>query len=241
MSAAPDEYADVETSSAEYARRFAGPAGDWFLQKQAEILSGCLNGIQAERILDVAGGHGQTARALRNKKAEFIVLGSKQECSQQILDLLASGECKFVQGDVEHLSFEDKSFDVVVCLRYLSHTDNWAGVIAELCRVARKAVIVDFPPRRSFNILFPWLYKFKKGFEGNTRPYLSFDEAQIRNEFSKHTFRPAKRTAQFFFPMVLHRMLNNPRISRLLEFFPRVTGLTYLFGSPIIECFIAIV
>ena len=34
MSAFP-ETADVETSSDDYARRFAGPVGEWFLERQA--------------------------------------------------------------------------------------------------------------------------------------------------------------------------------------------------------------
>ena len=42
----------------------------------------------------------------------------------------------------------DRSFDLAVSLRVLMHTPDWRQCVAELCRVARRRVIVDFPARR---------------------------------------------------------------------------------------------
>lgn len=231
------DYADVETSSDRYASRFAGSIGEWFIQKQSKILIKFLSGLEIKTVLDVGGGHGQTVKALALSDIDVTVLGSSPECNLQIQSLLNSGKCKFAVGDVEKLPFPDNSFDTVTCLRYLSHTENWQLVISELCRVAKKAVIVDFPPARSFNIMFPIMYNLKRKLEGNTRPFLVFKNSAIREEFKKNSFALNDSCAQFFFPMVVHRVFKSPRISRAIEFLPKISGLTYLFGSPVIECF----
>jgi SAM-dependent methyltransferase len=51
-----------------------------------------------------------------------------------------------VIGDIEKgMPFEDASFDVVVALDVLEHTDNLHGSVSELFRVAKKYVIVNLP------------------------------------------------------------------------------------------------
>ncbi len=44
---------DLETSSADYLRRFSGPAGKYFLQRQAAVLWKLLGDVPAARVLDV--------------------------------------------------------------------------------------------------------------------------------------------------------------------------------------------
>ena len=44
-------------------------------------------------------------------------------------------------------NFRDRSFDVAVSLRVLMHTPRWRSCVAELCRVADRLVIVDYPSR----------------------------------------------------------------------------------------------
>jgi hypothetical protein len=57
------EDADLETSSEDYARRFAGPAGRWSLEVQARSTMELLRGLPpGSSILDVGGGHAQTPR-----------------------------------------------------------------------------------------------------------------------------------------------------------------------------------
>jgi ubiquinone/menaquinone biosynthesis C-methylase UbiE len=56
---------------------------------------------------------------------------------------------RFKLGDVHALAFPDREFDVVVCLRLLMHAPDGERSIAELCRVAERLVIVDYPSRDS--------------------------------------------------------------------------------------------
>ncbi|HEX9203914.1 MAG TPA: class I SAM-dependent methyltransferase, partial [Vicinamibacteria bacterium] len=58
------EDADRETSSEEYARRFAGPLGAFFLEVQARTALELLRPWPGASVLDVGGGHAQIAGPL---------------------------------------------------------------------------------------------------------------------------------------------------------------------------------
>ena len=58
------EDADVETSSDDYARRFAGAVGAFFLEIQARTTLDLLQPWPGSRVLDVGGGHGQVTGPL---------------------------------------------------------------------------------------------------------------------------------------------------------------------------------
>ena len=57
--AAQEPGPDVETSSEDYARRFAGGVGAWFVEAQARITLELLAPWPRARVLDVGGGHAQ--------------------------------------------------------------------------------------------------------------------------------------------------------------------------------------
>jgi 2-polyprenyl-3-methyl-5-hydroxy-6-metoxy-1,4-benzoquinol methylase len=228
------ETADVETSSDGYAQRFAGAVGAWFLQVQEEATLRFLHAFPKARILDVGGGHGQIAPSLVQHGYQVTVLGSDASCQLRIQNLLQQPLCTFTVGNILALPFSNQDFDVVVSYRLLPHVQAWQHCIAELTRVARHAVVIDYPSVRSVNYIAPWLFNVKKGLEGNTRPYTSFKERDLLEVFQTHGFRCADRFPEFFFPMVLHRMMRLQRVSSALESLCRLAGLTALLGSPII-------
>ena len=49
--------ADIETSSEDYARRFSGKVGEYFLTVQSEITLQLLEQWEKAKVLDVGGGH----------------------------------------------------------------------------------------------------------------------------------------------------------------------------------------
>jgi 2-polyprenyl-3-methyl-5-hydroxy-6-metoxy-1,4-benzoquinol methylase len=234
------ETADIETSSDDYARRFAGPIGEWFLRIQREATLHMLAPYPGATVLDVGGGHGQIAGALVQQGYAVTVLGSAEVCQQRILPLIQAGQCAFKVGDVTHLPYPDQSFEVVVSYRLLPHVTRWQQLLAELCRVARRAVIVDYPSLKSVNSIAPQLFKYKKQLEGNTRPYTCFREEELLSVVEPLSFRRAERYAEFFVPMVLHRALKSPRLSAVLEAPFRWMGLVNHWGSPIIIKFVHI-
>ncbi len=228
------ETADIETSSEDYARRFSGEIGRWFLDVQEEMTLGMLAGYPKARVLDVGGGHGQLTAGLLDHGHDVTVFGSSDICRRRIQKFIDHHGCHFRSGNILDLPYEDRTFDVVVSYRLLPHVERWRPFLSELARVAGKAVIVDCPSVRSLNCFSPLLFGMKKRWEGNTRRFTMFRESTIVGAFRSWGFTCAERGPQFFFPMVLHRALKAPRLSRAAEGLCRVSGLTALFGSPVV-------
>ncbi len=232
------ETADIETSSEDYAHRFSGAVGDWFLKIQEQATLKMLSSYSHASILDVGGGHGQMTEALVQEGFKVTVLGSADICKTRIQRFLDKGDCLFEVGNVLNLPFPDQTFDVVMSFRLLPHVVQWEKLIQELCRVSKKCVIFDYPEMQSINSVTPLLFKFKKHLEGNTRVYTCFKKQQLRKIFESQGFSLKSRFPEFFFPMVLHRVLKLPGLSHFLERCARLLGLTALLGSPVILKFV---
>ncbi|MBE2269147.1 MAG: class I SAM-dependent methyltransferase [Anaerolinea sp.] len=228
------ETADIETSSDDYAGRFAGNVGKWFLQVQERATLRMLAPYPGATVLDVGGGHGQIAGTLIQKNFDVTVVGSAPICAQRIQPYIDARRCTFDVVDFLELPYPDKSFGVVISYRLLPHVTAWKPFLAELCRVAEKAVIVDFPEVESINALAPHLFHLKKSLEGNTRTYTSFRRADLLKTFREQCFIYGEHYAEFFAPMVVHRKLQTPAISRVVEGMNRSLGLTQRWGSPVI-------
>ncbi len=234
MSGAPREDADVETSSAGYAERFRGPVGHWFLDVQARTTLELLAPWPGARVLDVGGGHGQLAGPLADAGHEVTVYGSDAVCRERVRPLVDAGRARFQSGDLLHAPFPDRAFDAVLSFRLLSHVAAWPALVAELCRLASRAVVIDYPTRRSVNAFAGPLFDAKKNVEGNTRPFTVFRDADVEDAFRANGFRVTARRPQFFLPMALHRAHGRGGLARALESVPRVTRLTQALGSPVI-------
>lgn len=228
------ETADVHTSSDEYAQRFSGSAGEWMLDVQERLALGMVRRFPGASILDVGGGHGQLAVPLCRAGWKTTVVGSDESCRKRVEPALATGLGDFVVGNVVDLPFAARSFDLAICFRLLTHCERWPALVAELCRVARLGVVVDYPTSQSLNAVAPALFGAKKKFEGNTRTWTLFRHSQIAAAFAAHGFVPRHVRKQFFLPMVLHRMLGRRGVSAALEGLCRGVGLTGLWGSPAI-------
>jgi 2-polyprenyl-3-methyl-5-hydroxy-6-metoxy-1,4-benzoquinol methylase len=231
------ETADIHTASDEYAGRFAGPAGAWMLSVQERITLRLLAPFKGGTVLDVGGGHGQLACPLCAAGWPVTVLGSDASCAHRIQKEIDAGTCRFRIANLIDLPFPDKSFDVVICFRLLTHCERWPTLVRELCRVARRGVVVDYPTSQSLNTIAPLLFGAKKKFEKNTRTWRLFRHAEVRGEFAKNGYRLARAGKQFFLPMVLHRMLKSKPLSSGAEAVCRALGLTRLAGSPVISLF----
>jgi SAM-dependent methyltransferase len=229
------ETADIETSSDAYAARFFGPVGEYFLDVQTRHVLDLISPWPASPVLDVGGGHGQLALPLADKGFQVTIAGSSPVCEARLARSLAPGSYAFRVCDLLELPFAARSFDVVLAFRLLPHVARWQQLVAELCRVARHAVIVDYPDIRSVNVIGDRLLHVKKAVEeGNVRPFTCYSKGEIlgafgANGFGTPTFRP-----QFTVPMAVHRMLRSAGLSRAMEAAARGVGLTRRVGSPVI-------
>ena len=234
MSLPTRETPDVETSSEGYASRFSGEVGRFFLDIQNATVLDLMAPWPGAKVLDVGGGHAQLAPALVERGFRVTVAGSEEVCRERLDRALPPGSFEFRACDLLELPYPDRSFDVVVSLRLLAHVERWRELIAELCRVASSAVIVDYSDSRSFNQLYGPLFSWKKAVEGNTRTFHTFKPGEVAAEAARHGFgRPTERR-QFFLPMVVHRAMKSGRFSRMSEQVSSAIGLTSWLGSPVI-------
>ena len=239
MSILPDsqgtENADLDTASDDYAGRFSGRVGAWFLQVQATIVLDLLRDLPAgASVLDVGGGHAQITPALIEAGFRVLVVGSHPDAGLRLKSWLNGGRCRFEVADLQALPYGASAFDAAVCFRLLPHSISWTGLIRELCRVTRASVVVDYPSIRSINIISDRLFGLKKRIERNTRPFVLFHPPQVREAFEQNGLRVTAERPQFLIPMVVHRMAGLALLSRALEVPGRLTGLTRWFGSPVI-------
>lgn len=224
------ETADIETSSADYARRFRGSIGFWMLAEQSLRLRQSLAGLpDGSLVLDVGGGHAQTAPVLATAGYNVTVTGSDPVCAERLTQSV-----NFVLADCLALPFPDRSFDAVISFRLLPHCTQWQTLLQEMCRVAQNRVVFDYPTTQSLNVVADSLFGLKKKLEKNTRPFTLFRHDDIRKVLETQGYTVTAIRPQFFWPMVLHRMVKIPILSRILEAPCRVLGLTRLFGSPVV-------
>lgn len=225
---------DVETSSAAYASRFAGASGAYLLEVQACAVRRAVAGVTPGTVLDVGGGHGQLAPLLRAAGWSVTVHGTHRVCHENLTRVHGVSGCSFLQGPLEPLPAADGAFDLVVAVRLLSHVERWAALLGELCRVARRAVLIDYPSQRALNALTPLLFPLKRSIEGNTRTYRSFKPAELAQVLRGHGFEPAMEVKQFCLPMALHRAGRGHHGLQWLERVAERLGVTGRLGSPVI-------
>lgn len=230
-----NEDADIATSSPDYASRFAGDIGRWFLEIQTRLTLELMEGLPRNAtVLDVGGGHGQITPALLEAGYKVTVVGSHLDCSTRLKPWIDGVSCRFEVTDLRALPYGVQSFDAVVCLRLLPHSIAWIGLIGQLCRIARYTVLLDYPSIRSVNIVSGPLFAVKKTIESNTRPFRLFGPTQIRAAFRDYGFKVTAERPQFLLPMALHRLVRRVGLSRVVEESVGALGLTRWFGSPVL-------
>ena len=239
-SPAPDHYsyshyADPATAKTFDDRRFGGPIGDLVAGTQARVLANFIGRIQQRDVLDVGTGTGRAALLLARGGARVTAV----DASEAMLDVArarAAAEgigVRFQLGDAHALDFADRSFDAVVCLRVLMHTPRWRACVAELCRVAGRLVIVDYPAAASFALFESGARRLMHGVGIKTEPYRVFSDATIADAFERAGFRIRSTHRQFVLPIAFHKAVGSRRLTTSVEGLLDRAGLLKVFGSPV--------
>lgn len=114
------------------------------------------------KVLDVATGSGDLARAIENTCPEAEVTGA--DFSPEMLDVARElGSKRLVQADALALPFADETFDVVTVAFGLRNMASWDGALSEMNRVLRPGghvLVLDFSvPDGWFKVLYrPYLH-----------------------------------------------------------------------------------
>lgn len=228
-------YADPETARTFDARRFGGPIGDLIASTQARVLANLIGTIRNRVILDVGTGTGRAALLLARGGANVTAVDASSEMLA-VARRRATEEgapVRFLAGDAHALEFPDRSFDVAVSLRVIMHTPHWQQCIAELCRVAERLVIVDYPSAHSFAAFESAARRLAHAAGVRTEPYRVFTDRTIAAAFASHGFRIRSVHRQFVLPIAFHKAIGSRRFTIAIEELLDRAGLLGVFGSPI--------
>jgi ubiquinone/menaquinone biosynthesis C-methylase UbiE len=139
----------------------------------------------------------------------------------------------FIHRDAHALEFPDRSFDVVVSLRMLMHSPRWREALSELCRVASRRVIFDYPSSRSVARLQSISRRISARLGAKTEPYRVFADAEIRAALGGFGFEVRDLHRQFVLPIALHKTIGSRKLTTTVEAILERAGLLRRFGSPV--------
>jgi ubiquinone/menaquinone biosynthesis C-methylase UbiE len=228
-------YADPAMARTFDRRRFSGPIGELLAKSQARVLANMVGRIKDRQMLDVGTGTGRAALILAAGGAKVTAVDASEEmlaiarqrAAEQMLSI------KFQQGDAHALEFADRSFDAVVSFRMLMHTPEWERCVAELCRVAVRLVIVDYPSATSAALLESMARRVMHSAGMTTEAYRVFTHRAISKAFDRNGFRIRSVHRQFVLPIALHKAIGSRRFTLWSENVLDHAGLLKPFGSPV--------
>lgn len=228
-------YADPAMAERFDAMRFGGPIGSLLADTQERVIASFLAPLENATILDVGTGTGRAAIALARRGARVTGV----DASQEMLAVAArrareSGvDVTLRVGDAHALDLPDRAFDAVVCLRVLMHTPDWRRSLAELCRVANRRIVFDYPAAWSLAALQAAARRAAHALGANVEAYRVFRERAIRSAIEQAGFRVIDTHRQFVLPIALHKRLGSARATTAVEGALARMGLCRLAGSPV--------
>jgi 2-polyprenyl-3-methyl-5-hydroxy-6-metoxy-1,4-benzoquinol methylase len=228
-------YADPRMAESFEGMRFSGPIGRLIAESQEQVIASFLEPVAGQRVLDVGTGTGRGAIALAARGARVTgVDASAEMLAVARRRAQESGvEVDFVQGDAHGLAYDDRSFDVVLCLRVLMHTPDWRRSLGELCRVSRRYVVFDYPALLSAAALQSAARHVANAAGARTEAYRVFTDRSIRATLRANGFDVARRDRQFVLPIAVHKKVGSAGATRRVEGAFRQVGLNWLLGSPV--------
>ena len=228
-------YADPKMAEAFEGMRFSGPIGRLIAESQEHVIASFLDPIAGLRVLDVGTGTGRGAIALAARGARVTGVDASAEMLAVARRRASESgvEVDFLQGDAHGLAYEDRSFDVVLCLRVLMHTPDWRQSLGELCRVASRAVVFDYPALMSAAALQSAARRTANAMGGKTEAYRVFTDRSVRATLAANGFRLAQSDRQFVLPIAVHKKLGSASATSRIEGAFRRVGLNWLLGSPV--------
>jgi SAM-dependent methyltransferase len=114
---------------------------DRFHRRITEIV----RALEPETVLDAGCGEGFTAEIFLREMPTLSLTGFDPHEPSVELARMRNPRAEFVVADIYNMPFEDDSFDVVGCFEVLEHLHDAPRALAELNRVARRAVVMSVP------------------------------------------------------------------------------------------------
>jgi ubiquinone/menaquinone biosynthesis C-methylase UbiE len=228
-------YADPRMAESFEAARFSGPIGRLLAETQEQVIASFLAPLPQQTILDVGTGTGRAAIALARRGAIVTGIDASAEmlavAERRALD--AGVGVTLVRGDAHGIAFPSQSFDSVVCLRVLMHTPDWRRSLGELCRVARRRVVLDYPALSSAATLQAAARRVALKLGARVEAYRVFSDSSVRRALEANGFAVRDIHKQFVLPIALHKLIASAPATTRLERLLAAAGLRALLGSPV--------
>ncbi len=230
-----EAYADPNMAASFDAKRFGGPIGQLLLDDQERVLFAFLGNISNQRILDLGTGTGRAALALAGRGARVTGLDASAEMLNVARRRAAESgvSIEFVEGDAHALAFPDRSFDSVVCFRLLMHVPDWRRCLSELCRVADRRLVFDYPALASAASLQAVWRRVALRAGRKVEAYRVFSRSTIGRELARGGFQLTASHKQFVLPIAVHKSIGSPVFTKTVEGALSSVGLLRLAGSPV--------
>lgn len=228
-------YADPAMAASFDAKRFGGPIGRIILEDQERVLAAFLGDVSGQRILDMATGTGRAALALARRGATVTGVDASREMLTVARNRAAEAglSVAFAEGDAHALTYPDRTFDAVVCLRMLMHVPDWRQALSELCRVSRQRLVIDYPASTSIASLQMVWRRVAQSMGRSVEAYSVFSPNAIGRELDRNGFRVISTHKQFVLPIALHKAVGSPGFTRGIEGALARAGMLNLAGSPV--------
>jgi hypothetical protein len=110
---------------------------------------------------------------------------------------------------------------------------DWRGTLAELCRVTRRRLVIDYPARLSAAALQSAARRVLHAAGRSTEPYRVFGDGAIDAVCRAAGFHVRDRHRHFVLPIALHKAVAARGVSEASEGTLRALGVTGLVGSPV--------
>ncbi len=224
--------------------RFSGPIGRHLLAEQEALLMAAFaplgtgaagHPLSGCSVVDVGTGTGRAAIGLARAGATVVGVDASSEMLDVARERAAAAgvSATFDVGDAHALPFPAGHFDGAVSLRVLMHTPDWSRCVGELCRVARRRVVVDFPSASSLAAVESGVRHVRRAAGHKVEAYRVMSERSVTAAFKANGYRVVHIHRQFVMPIAFHKALGSLGFTRGLERVLRATGLLWLAGSPV--------
>jgi SAM-dependent methyltransferase len=237
-------YANKDVAAGFDNLRFSGPVGEYLLETQEALLMAGFAPLGSGRadaplagcsLLDVGTGTGRAAIGLARAGATVVGVDASTQMLEVARERAAAAGVvvTFDTGDAHALPFPAGHFDGAVSLRVLMHTPDWSRCVGELCRVARRRVIVDFPSLSSLAAVESAARHLRRAAGRPVEAYRVMSERSMVAAFEAHGYRVVDVHRQFVLPIALHKAVGAFGLTRGVERVLAAVGLLWLAGSPV--------
>lgn len=213
-------YSNKNTVTVYNELRFSSKGGNYVNQKEINIINNLIikNKITGN-VLDIPVGTGRISKQL--SKLNFIELHAA-DYSKEMLQAAKSilePKIHIAQEDIYNTQYEDSKFDLVVCSRFLFHSDNQESLLNEMKRIVKPGGYIIFDtlnwsPRS-------YMGKFNEKYGGKI---FTNNKKSIYNLTKKLSLRIIERDDIFILPSYFYRFIPDiflAKIIKLENYYPR--------------------